>query len=711
MPVQSALGPQSGLIPFQEWMSQQEDKARGQSDDDDDRPVLTEEEQQRFKIIRYCTNLYDQSRKAREPFETFDVAWDLFIGNVWPTRWPTWRAKITINKIRAFITFMQAVMTDNKPRLNVEALVPGSEEAADLLRKLVDRDWDENNMQQKVATFVLYGLIWGTGFLKITYDPYADGGRGKHVATPVVPYRIYTNRTATCIEDAEYIIQAEIQTMGWVRRNFPDKAEVVNRVRQTRTADRRERDRDYIREGDVNESQRIITAQNVNGNITGPQYSMPNPQYMEDDEDEVEVVEYWLRDDTLETYQRQKVVNGQPQVQPVLNAEGMYTFEPTGKMRIATSEIDGSMFASPVMKPKMAPVMETCWRAKYPNGRLVMIAGGRVLLRDIPAPFQIDGFPYAMWKDYDVGNFWGLGEPLGLKDCAIALNRVVSQVYDILEKTGNPSFIMKKGAGVNAQSIKNKPGSIIPMDEMDALKPLDKPAMPPQFFDLFKLLRESMAEISGVNDSVMGALPAANTAFATMDQLQESGAAPIRQKVRNLETGLTRVGKLRVQLIQQFDNGKRPLRERVETFNAAPPPSIGADGEETTPSIVEPASNVEVKFRSYSRADLQGAVEFGIVPISSLSTSPAGAWNRWMDMYQKHLIDRQWWHEKFRIEGWRTNLPRMSQQEAQDAAREAAAKQMSKAKPGPAPTRPARARRKPAPPSNVPSRQANAMMR
>jgi hypothetical protein len=708
MPLESAMGARSGLIPYPEWLSREEDKAKKRDDQDAD-VELTEEEQERFRILRYCTNLYDEARKARQPFETFDTAWDLFVGNVWPSRWPSWRAKITINKIRAFITFMQAVMTDNKPRVSVEPILEGSEDAADLLRKLVDRDWDENDMQDKLSTFVLYGLIWGTAFMKVWYDPYADGGRGKHMAEPVVPYRVYTNRTAKCIEDAEYLIHIEEQTMGWVRRNFPDKAEAVWAVRGVKSTDKRERDRDFIREGDQTEAQRIITAQNVDGNISGPQYGALNPSYFDDEGDVVEVGEWWLRDETLEKFSRQKYVAGKPQFEPIIKDDGSYDLETVGQ-RIATSEIDGGVFLYPIMKPKLKPVMETAWRPKYPGGRLVMIAGGKVLLRDIPNPFQISGFPYAMWKDYNTGGFWGQGESIALKDAAIASNRILSQVYDILEKIGNPSYMLKKGAGINAQSIKNKPGSIIPMDEMDALKPLEKPPIPPEFLQLWEILRKAMGEVSGVNDSVQGQLPASNTAFATMDQLQESGAAPIRLKVRNLETGITRIGKLRIQLIQQWDNGSRPIRERDDNL----PPLAPPQDEDADPTVVQPAGAVEAKWKRYSQADLQGTVEFGVVPISSLSTSPAGAWNRWMSMYDKkpQLVDRRWWHQKFRIEGWRTELPRMEAQEKMDAAMAAAAKQ--RGKPGPAPklnSKNQRGKGPSAPPSHAPTREQNAAVR
>ena len=302
MAVASALSAQAGLKPYTELLQDRYAQARDAAAAVDPEAELTEEEQARFEIIRYCNELYEEARRAREPHETFDLAWRLYNGDMWPSNWQSWRAKITINKIRAYVTFMQAIMTDNKPRLSVEPLVPGSEDAADLLGKLVDRDWEENSMQQKLATFVLYGLIWGTSFMKITFDPYADGGRGKHLATPVVPYRVYTNRTTTCIEDAEVLIHIEPMTMGWVRRNFPDKAEAVYAVRGITSGDHEEHDRDYIREGQRNEQQKLISAQNVDGNIVSPQVSVSSARWHDADGDTCEVMECWLRDETREMY-------------------------------------------------------------------------------------------------------------------------------------------------------------------------------------------------------------------------------------------------------------------------------------------------------------------------------------------------------------------------------------------------------------------------
>lgn len=710
MPLTSAMAP--GLVPFEEFIQGKMSAAREEryEEAEDIEDELTPEEQEELEIVTYCNRLYDDARRAREHYETFDIAWDLYAGNVWGgSRWPSWRAKISLNKIRAFITFMAAVMTDQKPRVSVEPEVPGTEDAADLLRKLVDLDWSRNRLQGKFSVFVIYMLIWGTSFIKVTYDPYADGGRGKHVATVVPPYRVFANRTATCIEDAEVIIQSDDATMGWIRRGFPDKAKQCHRLRGITNADRSTgRDRDYIREGETNDRQRIVSAQNINGHVTAPQYSSgKSVEHLEDDDDTVEVLEYWIRDDKLESYERQKVVGGVKQTKPMIDADGMYVMEQTGE-HPAISEIDGQPFMAKVFSPKQEPDMESCWRPKYPNGRLVLIAGGRVLLRDTPNPFQTNGFPWAMAKDYDTGGFWGTGEALALKDSQIASNKILSRIYDILEKIGSPSFKLKKGGGVNASSIKDKPGLIIPMDEMDSLQPLDKPQIPKEFFELYSILQTGMREVSGLNEAVTGSANASNTAFATIDSLQESGAAPIRGKVRNFEEAIQRYGELRVQLIQQWDQGQRPLRLR--------PDGLDAEGQS---DVVQSFDSVATKFRTYKNADLQGSVGFEITPISSLSTSPSGTWNRWLQLKKEGLVDPPWWHSKFRLEGWRTQLPRMMQQQKINQAADAAAKAASKVKPGqhkpgPPGSRPLnhpKNQQTKAPPNHNPSRHDNASVR
>jgi hypothetical protein len=687
----------AGRTPLHVAQAREAAKARERSAEVDDERPLTAEEQERYAIVRRCRKVFESARKTRKPHETFDLAWSLFTGDVWSPRRPPWRAAITINKIYSFIMFMVAIMTDNKPRISVEPLVPGSEDAADLLRKLSDRDWDDNDMQTEITVWALYGLIFGYAFLKVWYDPYANGGRGEHKVDVVPPYKVYTNGTAkdtTFKGGCEYIIHVEQMTMGWIRRNFPNEAKFCEKLKGMRSFDGSDDilNRDLIREGDA-KIPRILSAMQVDRNTVLPQASQAHPNYMDNDHETVEIAEYWLRDDTWEEYREPIVENGRMKMVPQVE-HGVAVMEVVGE-KIITSDIDGALISVPDRQPKMVPATKSAWRLKYPNGRLVVIAGGRVLLRDIPNPYQTDGFPWAMWKDTDIGSIYGQGEPLRLRSCATAINKIASQVYEILQKTGNPGWKVKKGAGVNTNAITGQPGQCVPMeDTREGLVPMDKPQIPGEFFTLFEVISKGMAEVSGINDAVTGTMKADNTGFATIDQLQESSSAPIRLKVRNFESGIRRFGKLRIQLIQQYDQGESPLRIQNDF----------------APGVSEPAGNTQVQFRRYNNNDLQGQIEFNVVPISSLSTSPASQWNKWMTMLEKGLIDITAWHEKHRIESWKTTLPRMLAQKELDAEREAATKRASKVGGSKTSARSAAQSRR-APPSQGPSAQQNAMVR
>ena len=647
--------------------AQQRDKAklRHRLPESDEVDELTQDDWEKYKILRYCRTMFEASRRTRKPYETYDRAWSLYNGE-WPDRRagnPT-RARITPNKIRAVVEFIAAIMTDQKPRFTVEPEVPGSEDAADLLRRLVDRFWDENDIQAKIALWVLYGLVYGYAFIKKTYDPYANAGRGKHHVEVIEPSKVWINETAQSIEDAEHIIHVDKVTMGWIRRNFPEKARVIYELRgggmishgedgYPNTANKREQKTSPV----------VLSAMKTQQQIIQPQ-ARGLPSEYDDDTDTVELAEFWFTDPRREEYECQEVDrNGQLVFEPEMK-DGAAVMQVTGTKTI-TNEIDGQQISALVREPKMAPVMVKRTRLKYPNGRLVQIAAGNVLLRDIPNPYQNDGFPWAVWKDKDVGGIAGHGEPLQLQSCAVAIMRIASHVFEILEKTCNPSWVVNR-ASIDPRSVENRMGTVIPANNVSDIKLLEKGQVPAEFFKLYKLLDAAIGEMSGVNEAVKGQMPAANTAFATMDSLQESGSAPIRAKVRNLESGLTRFGKITIQQMQQFDNGDRPLR-------------IGADDLDF--DVVAPASEVSVQFKSYTNIDIQGQVEFKVVPVSSLSTSPGAVAAKWLKFKELNLVDDLWWHRHERLPGWKTEVPRMLKQRQQDAAAGAALKSASKTKP------------------------------
>jgi hypothetical protein len=702
----------TGTTPHSEYHARKRDEAAKPEDDEPEQEPLTEEEEAEVAIARYCQKLLKSGIAARSDYETFDLAWELYIGDMWPRGLARWKAKITVNKIRALIHFLQAVMTDNKPRYNINPRVQGTDQAAKLLQKLVDRDWDENNMQNDLSLDVLYGLIWGTGIEKIYYDPRGDGGRGKHLACAVVPYRVYVDPLATCVEDARFLIHIEPRSLGWIFENYPHKALAVKKVRGSKVLSDSVNTRDFIREGQQNfkgenrQNQQQIVGPGIVTPISVTNARDPSDAHpRDDDQEQIEVGEFWFRDERTEHYMRPKRKDGEVVTEDVIDEEtGLPELE-IDKQTTIPNPLDGTPMPYTVYKAKRRAVMEKAVRPKFPNGRIVMMAGPVVLV-DTANPYQTDGFPFASWKNQDVGTFWGQGEPLALKDLNIGINRILGQIYDNLNLTGNPSFLLNKNAGIDMRTLRSRPGLIIPTDDLEhAMKPLDVKQMPPQFFELAKALAEAFNEVSGIADSLRAGNIAGNTAFATVDALQESSSATIRQKVRNLEKMIKRIGKLRIALIQQYDNGERPIAHMDNLEGSSPwtPVYEKGDPEGRVVGIVPPSSAVNVRFQNYVNADLQGQVEFEIVPDSSLSTSPASMWNRYMDLWKNHLIDLESFHAKFELDDWRGIIQRMKAMQAVQA---------SAKKPGPKSG--AGAGKKPhppQPPSNIASRMQLAATR
>ena len=682
-----AVSPVREGTPYDVAQSRRYDAARAREEDPDEESgeaALSEEQRGQLEIARYCLQMLSEAKRAREPYDTFDDNWDVWNGNIWPAKYPSWKSRVYPNKIRAFIWFMTAVMTDQKPRVNVVPRSKLAEKAGKLLGKLVDRDWDEARAQYYIMLAVLYGLIFGTGYLKVIQNPHADAGRGAREWYAPVPYRVYLSPQATGIEDTDYVIHVEDRSLLWIAEHYPHAYERVRKYKGSRVSSTSDSTRDLLREGVGDARMPIEAAVRTATNVIMPDDG--RSAHNADDYESVEVAEFWFRDPSEEPYQRQKHVDGVPQMADQIDDDGLPVQEIYG-YATQLSPIDGQPYQHPLVRTKRVPVMEWAKRKKYPNHRLAIMAGPCVIT-DIPNPFQIDGFPFAMWKNQDVGAPLGTGEPIVLKDQNIAIARMISQVFDILEKMGNPSFKYKKGSGLETRSLKNKPGSLIPLDDMEALQQLKVETPSHDQLALVGTLKETMAETSGVHDAFTGQSPGGNTSYAAVDSLQEQSAAPVRLRLRNVEFMIARAGKIDLQLIQQFDKGHRPIREEVR--HPWPTEIEGEDGEMVP--APPPAEAVEQQFTEYKNEDLQGPIDFGVVPDSSLSVSPAGIKNLYIKLFELHVIDAQAVLEKFDIDDWREILKRVQQQQALAAA--------AKGKPGPRPKTNLRAPQRRAAPPN-----------
>lgn len=81
------------------------------------------------------------------------------------------RANLIVNKAYSTVETVLPRLVSNKPKIYINPREPKDIMASETMEKLVDYYWDMMNMQKKSKTWVKNGLIYGTGVIKLHWDP------------------------------------------------------------------------------------------------------------------------------------------------------------------------------------------------------------------------------------------------------------------------------------------------------------------------------------------------------------------------------------------------------------------------------------------------------------------------------------------------------------------------------------------------------------
>lgn len=129
--------------------------------------------------------------------------------------------RIPINLAWAQMRVIRNQVTSFRPKWEVmpRYSTEGSIRNAELTTNILDYLWDKLGLKKKVKEVVIQALKYSVGFWEVGYDPLADEGEGEVYIRLVDPFDLYIDPTATCIEDAEYIIKAVRVPIDTVRKN------------------------------------------------------------------------------------------------------------------------------------------------------------------------------------------------------------------------------------------------------------------------------------------------------------------------------------------------------------------------------------------------------------------------------------------------------------------------------------------------------------
>jgi hypothetical protein len=181
----------------------------------------------------------NESKQYRKKYEAlWDKSRDFYDGKQWASssKIAWFQSDPVYNKVAEYVEIMRGYLSDNKWGVDaIPAAIPegtGEQSINDMagkVNKLLDFLWVDNRTQNKLAQVLQYVFLYGTGFIKSTFDPdnIGDGGIGQIETTVLSPWYIFPDPDASDIHNAAYIIEHHPVTLRWVIDRYPQFAKQV----------------------------------------------------------------------------------------------------------------------------------------------------------------------------------------------------------------------------------------------------------------------------------------------------------------------------------------------------------------------------------------------------------------------------------------------------------------------------------------------------
>jgi len=214
---------------------------------------------------------------------------------------------------------------------------------------------------------------------------------------------------------------------------------------------------------------------------------------------------------------------------------------------------------------------------KYPDGRFVVFTGDpNVILYDAPWPYPFEQLPLVKFPGLRIpGQLWDTSVVEQAIPLQKELNRTLSQIIEYKNLTLKPQMLAPVGS--LRQRITDEPGAIFEYNPVAGKVPeaIPLPSLPAYVFEQLQDIGARLKDIFSLNEIVEGSVPPNVEAGVAIDLLQEAATDRIAPQIMLMEKSLERCGNLMLQLAQQYyteprtmiitGSGSKPKIERFES--------------------------------------------------------------------------------------------------------------------------------------------------
>ena len=525
----------------------------------------------------------------------------------WERSMPRHRAQIVDNRCFANVEAVLPIVTDNRPRAEIEPKEEADTEVTKLLAEAYYAKWDDMDLQMKGEQAMKSALTLSEGWWKVYWDHTKSNGYGDLQIDVVSPKNMWFDPNARdyLLKDAYYVGYTAKVRLSGLKARYPNKAHMLEAK--------------WMIDNLTPEELDLYNAESLGGETTTDDGDGAGTRWvnhrggMLDGSEKMELSEVWIDDMTVKELTPDYLVTFDDKTLPQEHT-------PELEQQMTQQGIDFDIVGAKDLT-KLGFEDGTRYMRKYPNGRIITTAG-TVLLCDKPSPYKHGRSPYVRFFRYPVpdrGFFYGeIDQIIPLQK---ELNKRKSQIIDIMNITANPPMLVNIASGIKAAKMTNEPGLIIPtnMDVDRAAKWLQVPNIPSALFAQIEQISQDIDTVSGVHDITQGRRPSGITAAAAIETLQEAAQTRIRLAARYYEYSLKHASELMLSIIWDYYRNNRTIRKKtVEGYEFVTVNFANAELAGGIPDVVIKSGSTMPISEAIRRQDAKELLQLGVIDNKSV---------------------------------------------------------------------------------------------
>jgi len=552
------------------------------------------------------------------------------------------QAPLVVNRIHPAVEAAKALLTSGKPQFRVSPREDSDNKVAQVFNSLLEYMWYISDGTQALRNAIDDYYTMGLGAMMVYIDPLKDFGRGEVCFHDVDPLDVYIDPNARhrLGDDAENIIISRMFTKEQAMKMYPQYETAIKNassdLHTDRPTTRRVDDKgivfpeDTATKTDMNfgENSEYIRGYERYYKVWVKRYHIKN---------NIDGVEEVFTEEEFEEYiQRPAMkINGQP----ITDAEKAQSMLAQIEQQIAQATEQAQMED---MDPPQMPVVEELTHAdlieeglietvSVPVQRVKMcvIMGDKYLYSRI---LPTEHYPIVLFMNIHTRTPYPVSDVRMVKDMQEYINKTRSLIIAHATTSTNTKILIPSGS-VDMQDFEQRwaqPGVAIEVDmDSGAPQPVQPTPLPNTLYQNEQVAKTDIDHALGLYELMQGNAEAAPSTYKATVSLDEFGQRKIKSKLQDIESGLVRMAKVAIPLMQQLYKAEKIIRI-IQPNNSLSEVAINKKLYDDKTGEVSVMNDIS-----------RGNFDVVVVTGSTLPTNRYAQLELYMDAYKNGIIDKQ----------------------------------------------------------------------